>query len=102
MTTPTSPTSCPAERTPVVIVGAGPAGLTVGNILRAASVDCVVLETESREFIERRPRAGFLEEWAVRALERRGLADRIVAGAPTHTEFEFRFGGERRGSRTRS
>ncbi|MDX3135599.1 4-hydroxybenzoate 3-monooxygenase, partial [Streptomyces europaeiscabiei] len=85
-----------AERTPVVIVGAGPAGLTVGNILRAASVDCVVLETESREFIERRPRAGFLEEWAVRALERRGLADRLVERAPVHTEFEFRFAGERR------
>lgn len=88
--------SSPAERTPVVIVGAGPAGLTVGNILRAASLDCVVLETESREFIERRPRAGFLEEWAVRALERRGLADRLVERAPTHTEFEFRFAGERR------
>lgn len=96
MTAPTSPTSSPDERTPVVIVGAGPAGLTVANILRAASVDCVVLETESREFIERRPRAGFLEEWAVRALERRGLGDRIVERAPTHTELEFRFGAERR------
>ncbi|MGJ5798669.1 4-hydroxybenzoate 3-monooxygenase [Streptomyces europaeiscabiei] len=100
MTTPTSPASpsgpSAAERTAVVIVGAGPAGLTVGNVLRAASVDCVVLETESREFIERRPRAGFLEEWAVRALERRGLADRLVERAPVHTEFEFRFAGERR------
>ncbi|WP_200301524.1 4-hydroxybenzoate 3-monooxygenase [Streptomyces adelaidensis] len=94
MTTPT-PTPTSPERAPVVIVGAGPAGLTVGNILRAAAVDCVVLETESREFIERRPRAGFLEEWAVRALERRGLAGRIAEQAPTHTEFEFRFGGER-------
>ncbi|MFD9041796.1 4-hydroxybenzoate 3-monooxygenase [Streptomyces bottropensis] len=86
----------PTEHVPVVVVGAGPAGLTVGNILRAASVDCVVLETESREFIERRPRAGFLEEWAVRALERRGLAGRLVERAPVHTEFEFRFAGERR------
>ncbi|MPY59761.1 4-hydroxybenzoate 3-monooxygenase [Streptomyces spongiae] len=85
----------PVRHVPVVIVGAGPAGLTVANLLRAASVDCVVLETESREFIEQRPRAGFLEEWAVRALERHGLADRIVQGAPTHTEFEFRFEGER-------
>lgn len=86
----------PVRHVPVVIVGAGPAGLTVANVLRAAGVDCVVLESESREFIEQRPRAGFLEEWAVRALERRGLADRIVAGAPTHTECEFRFTGERR------
>lgn len=77
------------------MVGAGPAGLTVANILRAASVDCVVLETESREFIEQRPRAGFIEEWAVRALEQRGLADRLLAHAPTHGECEFRWAGER-------
>ncbi|MFJ9582197.1 4-hydroxybenzoate 3-monooxygenase [Streptomyces acidicola] len=87
----TTPSSVPVQHVPVVIVGAGPAGLTVANLLRAASVGCVVLEIESREFIEQRPRAGFLEEWAVRALERRGLADRIVERAPTHTEFEFRF-----------
>ncbi|MFH8565803.1 4-hydroxybenzoate 3-monooxygenase [Streptomyces sp. NPDC017988] len=80
---------------PVVIVGAGPAGLTVANILRAASVECVVLETESRDFIEQRPRAGFLEEWAVRALERRGLADRLLARAQAHSECEFRGAGRR-------
>jgi p-hydroxybenzoate 3-monooxygenase len=85
----------PRQRTPVVVVGAGPAGLTVANILRAASVDCVVLETESREFIEQRPRAGFMEEWAVRALERRGLADRLLENAQRHTECEFRLAGER-------
>ncbi|MFE0136866.1 4-hydroxybenzoate 3-monooxygenase [Streptomyces sp. NPDC059037] len=79
----------------VVVVGAGPAGLTVANILRAASVDCVVLETESREFIEQRPRAGFLEEWAVRALEERGLADRLLEHATAHGECEFRSAGER-------
>ncbi|MEU3254597.1 4-hydroxybenzoate 3-monooxygenase [Streptomyces sp. NPDC006997] len=80
---------------PVVIVGAGPAGLTLGNLLRAASVDCVVLETESRSFIERRPRAGVLEEWAVRALERHGLADQLLKRAERHTACEFRFDGER-------
>ncbi|MEV8553500.1 4-hydroxybenzoate 3-monooxygenase [Streptomyces glaucescens] len=84
------------QRFPVVVIGAGPAGLTLGNILRAASVDCVVLEAESREFIERRPRAGVLEEWAVRGLERRGLAGNLLARAQRHTECEFRFGGQRR------
>ncbi|WP_340383706.1 4-hydroxybenzoate 3-monooxygenase [Streptomyces sp. SS7] len=83
------------QRTRVVIVGAGPAGLTVGNILRAASVDCVVLETESRAFIEQRPRAGVIEEWAVNGLRRRGLADFLLARAQRHTACEFRFGGER-------
>lgn len=93
MTDTAAPSS--TERTSVVVVGAGPAGLTVANILRAASVDCVVLEAESREFIEQRPRAGFLEEWAVRALERRGLADRLLENAQVHSECEFRIAGER-------
>ncbi|MFE0105317.1 4-hydroxybenzoate 3-monooxygenase [Streptomyces sp. NPDC059009] len=79
----------------MVIVGAGPAGLTLANILRTAAVDCVVLETESRDFIEQRPRAGFIEEWAVRGLDRHGLADRLLARAPVHSECEFRYGGAR-------
>lgn len=83
------------RRVRVVVVGAGPAGLTVANILRAASVDCVVLETGSREFIEQRPRAGFIEEWAVRALQQRGLADRLLEVAQTQGECEFRWAGER-------
>ncbi|MEU6322058.1 4-hydroxybenzoate 3-monooxygenase [Streptomyces sp. NPDC047009] len=83
------------QRVPVAIIGAGPAGLTLANVLRDASVDCVVLESESREFIERRPRAGFIEEWAVRALERHGLAGGLLERAQTHTECEFRLGGRR-------
>ncbi|MET9909613.1 4-hydroxybenzoate 3-monooxygenase [Streptomyces sp. NPDC006476] len=89
------PNSPSPQRFPVVIVGAGPAGLTVGNILRAASVDCLVLETETREFIERRPRAGVIEEWAVRGLEQRGLAENLLDRAQLHTECEFRFEGQR-------
>lgn len=84
-----SPTRCP-----VVVIGAGPAGLTVGNILRAASVECVVLETESRQFIEQRPRAGVIEEWAVRGLEQRGLAGNLLERAGRHTACEFRFDGD--------
>ncbi|MEV0173804.1 4-hydroxybenzoate 3-monooxygenase [Streptomyces sp. NPDC050803] len=95
MTTTPHPNSRAAQRFPVVIVGAGPAGLTLGNILRAASVDCLVLETESRAFIEQRPRAGVLEEWAVRGLEQRGLADNLLARGQVHNECEFRFAGER-------
>jgi p-hydroxybenzoate 3-monooxygenase len=88
-------TTTSSARVPVVVVGAGPAGLTVGNVLRAAGVECLVLETENRSFIERRPRAGVLEEWAVRGLERRGLARGLLERAQRHTECEFRFGGER-------
>ncbi|NEB81064.1 4-hydroxybenzoate 3-monooxygenase [Streptomyces sp. SID14478] len=95
MTTSSHLNSPSPQRVPVVIVGAGPAGLTVGNILRAAGIDCVVLECETRAFIEQRPRAGVLEEWAVRGLERRGLAAGLLARAERHTACEFRFEGER-------
>ncbi|MEV8592149.1 4-hydroxybenzoate 3-monooxygenase [Streptomyces sp. NPDC052012] len=93
--TPPTLNSPSRQRFPVVVVGAGPAGLTVGNILRAAGVDCLVLEAETREFIERRPRAGVLEEWAVRGLEQRGLARNLLERAERHTACEFRFDGER-------
>ncbi|RSD07831.1 4-hydroxybenzoate 3-monooxygenase [Amycolatopsis eburnea] len=84
-----------ARRTAVAVVGAGPAGLTVANLLRRAGIPCVLLERESRAFVEQRPRAGFIEEWAVRGLEQRGLGERLVAKAPQHAEFEFRFAGRR-------
>jgi p-hydroxybenzoate 3-monooxygenase len=88
-------TAVSGERTQVVVVGAGPAGLTVANLLRAAGIGCVLLEEQSRAFIERRPRAGFIEEWAVRALEAHGLADRLLRAAQTQDSFEFRVEGVR-------
>ena len=84
-----------ATRTAVAVVGAGPAGLTLANLLRRAGIGCVLLEEQSRAFIEQRPRAGFIEEWAVRGLEARGLGEQLVAKAPRHEKFEFRFAGQR-------
>lgn len=77
--------------TRVAIVGAGPAGLAVANVLQSKGIDCVLLEEQSREFIEQRPRAGFIEEWVVRALQHHGLADRLLRTAQTQTHAEFRF-----------
>ncbi len=77
------------------MLGAGPAGLTVANLLRRAGIGCVLLEERSRAYIERRARAGFIEEWAVRALDAHGLADKLLARAQRHDSFEFRFADER-------
>nr|WP_042196121.1 4-hydroxybenzoate 3-monooxygenase [Kibdelosporangium sp. MJ126-NF4]CEL22417.1 P-hydroxybenzoate hydroxylase [Kibdelosporangium sp. MJ126-NF4]CTQ89272.1 P-hydroxybenzoate hydroxylase (EC 1.14.13.2) [Kibdelosporangium sp. MJ126-NF4] len=82
-------------RTRVVVVGAGPAGLTAANLLRQREIDCLLLEQETRDVIQRQPRAGFIEEWAVRELDRHGLADRLLRQAPTHGSFEFRVDGVR-------
>lgn len=77
------------------VLGAGPAGLTVANLLRLAGVDCVLLERRSRAYIQQRARAGFIEEWAVRALQAHGLADNLLVKAQRHDSFEFRFDGGR-------
>lgn len=82
-------------RTQVVVVGAGPAGLTVANVLRDKGIGCVLLEEQTRGFIEQRPRAGFIEEWAVHRLERHGLADRLLRTAEGQGTCEFRFDGAR-------
>ena len=76
-----------SPRTQVVVVGAGPAGLTLANLLHGKGITCLVLEEQSRAFIEQRPRAGFIEEWAVRALERHGLADRPEVVAMSKSEL---------------
>lgn len=66
-------------RTQVAIVGAGPAGLLLGHLLRAEGVDCVVVERRSPEYVLSRIRAGVLEQVTVGLMERLGLADRLHA-----------------------
>lgn len=78
------------RRTQVGIVGAGPAGLVLANTLTAAGVDCVVVESRSRDYVEHRARAGFIEQRTVDCLHRLGLAERLVAEALRHVRCEFR------------
>jgi p-hydroxybenzoate 3-monooxygenase len=78
----------------VVVIGAGPAGLMVANLLQQADVPCVVLERGTRKYIETRPRAGMLEDRSARMLERHGLADRMLTESDTHTACEFRIDGK--------
>ncbi|MEU5772778.1 4-hydroxybenzoate 3-monooxygenase [Streptomyces venezuelae] len=74
----------------MVILGAGPAGLVLGNILLDRGIDCVVLERAERAHVQTRARAGFLAAHTVRVLERHGLADGLLRNGQTHHTCEFR------------
>ncbi|MEU1328973.1 FAD-dependent monooxygenase [Streptomyces sp. NPDC005865] len=74
----------------MVILGAGPAGLVLGNILVDRGIDCVVLERAERAHVQTRARAGFLAANTVRVLERHGLADGLLRNGRTHHTCEFR------------
>lgn len=81
------------ESTAVVIVGAGPAGLALANMLRRAAIDCVVLERRSRAYAEQRQRAGVLENRGLRTLEKCGVLDDVLSTAPPANVMEVRVDG---------
>ncbi|WP_268951895.1 FAD-dependent monooxygenase [Saccharopolyspora elongata] len=84
------------EYTTVVIVGAGVAGLTLGNFLLRRGIDCVIVEKHSREYVEQRQRAGVIDTRAARMFRAWGLEDRVVGGVPTEPVLNFRVDGETR------
>ena len=89
-------TSADDENTTVVIVGAGVAGLTLGNLLLRSGVGCVVVEKRSREYLEQRQRAGVIDTRAARMFHEWGLADQVVGGVPVKPAMSFRIDGETR------
>ena len=66
-------------KTRVAIIGAGPAGLMLGHLLRAEGIDCVVLERQTGDYVLGRIRAGVLEQITVRTMARLGLDARLKA-----------------------
>ncbi len=80
-------------RTRVGIVGAGPAGLLLSQLLHLRGIESVVLESRSRGYVEQRVRAGVLEHGIAELLERCGAGDRLRREGLVHTGVELLFDG---------
>ena len=82
-------------RTQVGIVGAGPSGLLLGQLLQNAGIDNVILERQTRAHVLGRIRAGVLEKGTVNLLRQAGVAGRMDREGLVHRGFELAFTGRR-------
>jgi p-hydroxybenzoate 3-monooxygenase len=84
-----------STRTQVGIVGAGPAGLTLGHLLHRAGIESVVLERRTRAYVEARIRAGVLEHDVAALFDGSGIGERLRSEGLVHTGVELQSEGER-------
>lgn len=82
-------------RTQVAIIGSGPAGLLLGQLLARAGVDAVILERRSRDYVLSRIRAGVLEQGTTDLLKDAGAGDRLAEEGLIHDGFALAFSGRR-------
>ena len=82
-------------RTQVAIIGAGPSGLLLGQLLARAGIDAVILEAQTGEYVLGRIRAGVLEQVAVDLLDEAGVGARMHAEGLPHTGIELLVDGQR-------
>ncbi|VVE08925.1 4-hydroxybenzoate 3-monooxygenase [Pandoraea anhela] len=80
---------------PVVIVGAGPAGLLLSHLLHLKGIDSIVLESRSRAAVESTIRAGVLEQGTMDILNDTGVGERMRREGAEHHGVELAFGGQR-------
>ena len=82
-------------RTQVAIVGAGPAGLLLGQLLHKSGVDAVIIEQRSPDYVLGRIRAGVLEKVCMDLLDQAGVSARAHAEGLPHDGIELLFKGQR-------
>ncbi len=82
-------------RSKVAIIGAGPAGLLLGQLLHAYGIDNVILERQTPDYVLGRIRAGLLEEGTVGLLDQVGAGERAHREGLIHHGLELAFGGDR-------
>ena len=78
-------------RRQVVVIGSGPSGLLLGQLLHGIGVDTLILERSSKEHVLARVRAGVLEEGTVGLVRATGLASRLEEQGLKHDGFEVAF-----------
>ena len=82
-------------RVQVAIIGSGPSGLLLGQLLHLAGIDTIVLEHRSAQYVLGRVRAGVLEQGMVEMLDRAGVGERLRAEGLVHSGFDILFAGAR-------
>lgn len=82
-------------RVQVAIIGSGPSGLLLGQLLHRAGIDAVILERRSKDYVLSRIRAGVLEQGTVDLLQEAGVASRLHAEGLVHQGIEISFSGAR-------
>lgn len=82
-------------RTQVAIIGAGPAGLLLGQLLHSAGIDNVIIERQTGEYVLGRIRAGVLEQGTLDLLDAAGVGQRAHAEGLPHDGIELLFQGQR-------
>ena len=81
-------------KTQVAIIGAGPSGLLLGQLLHNAGIQTLVLERQSAEYVQGRIRAGVLEQGMVDLLREAGVSQRMDAEGLVHDGFDIALNGQ--------
>ncbi|PBP94210.1 4-hydroxybenzoate 3-monooxygenase [Pseudomonas congelans] len=80
-------------KTKVAIIGSGPSGLLLGQLLQRAGIDNVIVERKGPDYILSRIRAGVLEQGMTDLLREAGVSERMDAEGLIHDGFELAFAG---------
>ncbi|MEO7547318.1 MAG: 4-hydroxybenzoate 3-monooxygenase [Ramlibacter sp.] len=82
-------------RTQVAIIGAGPSGLLLGQLLARAGIDNIIIERQSADYVLGRIRAGILEQVTVDLMDEAGVGARLHREGTVHHAIELVFKGQR-------
>src|SRR6476661_4317694 len=83
------------KTTQVAIIGAGPSGLLLGQLLAKAGISNVILERQTGDYVLGRIRAGILEQVTVDLLREAGVGERVGHEGIVHHTIELVFAGSR-------